>query len=182
MKFFGVTDRSLRSASDPGPGSSTWWYMRIGTRTLRSTPSGVGSHGVAVGVCVEVWVAVGVCVGVWVAVGVCVRVEVAVGVVVGVEVLVGVAVGLGVEVAVIVGEVVAVQVGEVAAAKDPAGVASGIDGAASGRPDPSNCPTSMATTTSSATNSTGANRNEALQSDLDSCCISFSVPPFLGQR
>jgi len=66
----GETDRSCRIASAPGGGSAIWWYIRIGTRALRSTPSGVGSKGVGVGVFVGVSVGVDVGLAVFVGEGV----------------------------------------------------------------------------------------------------------------
>jgi hypothetical protein len=76
-----------------------WWYMRMGTRLTRSTPSGVGK-GVGVGVGVEVGVEVAVGVGLGVRVGVGVRVGRGVRVGVGVRVGDGVVLGEGVAVGV----------------------------------------------------------------------------------
>ena len=71
-----------------------WWYIKIGTGSVRITPSGVGKGtGVFVGDGVTVGDAVGLAVGV--AVGVAVNVAVGVGVAVGFAVAVGDGVGLG---------------------------------------------------------------------------------------
>ena len=96
MNSLGETERSRRMGSALGGGSSMWWYIRMGTRTCRRTPSGVGRIGVGVGVKVAVEVGVTVWVRVGVQVGVRVGVDVAVGGGVGVEVEVGVAVAVGV--------------------------------------------------------------------------------------